>query len=134
MIYLLHICIHTLSLSLGSYQISVAEDIDGDTSIHQVVASDADSGSNADIFFYITSVETVGAVVITDVEVQSSTLSLCNTDLSLSLSLRLIMSQTYSILIWILAFFISHMTEVWITRVSRHTMYMLQLLITDYHP
>ena len=71
MIYLLHISTHTYthSLSLGSYQISVAEDIDDDTSIRQVVASDADSGSNADILFYITSVETVGSVVITDVEV-----------------------------------------------------------------
>ena len=71
MIYLLHISTHTHthSLSLGSYQISVAEDIDDDTSIRQVVASDADSGSNADILFYITSVETVGSVVITDVEV-----------------------------------------------------------------
>lgn len=64
-----HMHTHSLSLSLGSYQISVPEDIDGDTSIRQVVASDADSGSNADILFYITSVETVGAVVITDIEV-----------------------------------------------------------------
>ena len=62
-----------MSFIKGLYSVNINEDIDDDTFITQVKATDADSGTNRLITYRITDIQTIGSVISTDEEVMTLT-------------------------------------------------------------